>query len=186
MVTEDIIASQAAATATANKILVLMPEQLKQRENVLMLMFLNHRGNPLTKLQALYGFMDELYSFISQFVPCKKGCNHCCHIPVSISDLEIEFIKKQAKVRRTKSPLPLVDSPCPFLVKGACSIYKVRPFFCRQHVSLDATPMCCRVENANKIMLQRLHFTEVRKVYEMLLSKSGLGQIRDIREYSRR
>jgi Fe-S-cluster containining protein len=76
---------------------------------------------------------------------CSKGCSNCCRthktIPVyplelvgiswyvteKISGLVREIIKNQLKNYNE-------NSPCPFLVEGACSIHPMRPISCRQFI----------------------------------------------------
>ena len=161
-----------------------MPVLLKDQEAQFAKTYTRHKGNAFSKLQYLYEFMDDIYGFVGKFVPCKRGCIHCCHMPVSISELEIEFISKQANVKRSKRRLSIndTDSPCPFLKKGACAIYKVRPFVCRQYVMLDETSKWCHVDVCNKIKLTQLKFTEITEFYDQLLHDCGKGKRLDIRE----
>lgn len=180
----DVIASQLKAKATAEKIEHIMPAALKAKEEQFASTYLKHKGNSLSKLQYLYDFMEEIYGFVGNFIPCKKGCTHCCHIPVSISVLEAEYITKYTKNKQANTKLPIVekDTPCPFLIKGACSIYETRPFVCRQHVMLDDTPKWCHINVCNEIKLTQLQFTEIREFYNSLLYDSKKGSRLDIRE----
>ena len=63
-----------------------LPPYLKLQEEQLVARFMKHNGNPFSKLHSLYEFMEELFEFVQKFSPCKKGCSHCCHIEVSISE----------------------------------------------------------------------------------------------------
>lgn len=158
------------------KIITLLPPDLKWREEQLLSTFTRHQGNSLSKLKDLYSFIDEINSFVAKYTPCKKGCNHCCHIPVSVSSLEIEYIQTKIRKLRRNAPRANVkdyNSPCPFLVKGACSIYDVRPFYCRSHTALTANSFWCHPDRCNQISLTRLRFTEIDKVFEQLLFESG-------------
>lgn len=178
----EVEASQLKAKETFEKIGRLMPIALKDQEEQFAKTYTKHKGNAFSKLQYLYDFMDDISTFVGNCVPCKKGCTHCCHIPVSISELEIEYITKQTKIKRSKISQAINDSPCPFLKKGACSIYKVRPFVCRQHVMLDESPKWCHLDVCNEITITQLKFTEVDKFYVLLLHDCGKNNRLDIRE----
>ncbi len=93
---------------------------------------------------------------------CAKGCAYCCRgYPISVHSLaEARLALEEAK--RTYTPrafkklrediyrqfretryLTTIDAfnqlklPCPFLVKGACSVYEARPISCRTCISND-------------------------------------------------
>jgi len=180
----EVEASQLKAKATVEKIERLMPIVLKDQEEQFAKTYTKHKGNAFSKLQYLYDFMDDIYGFVGKFIPCKKGCIHCCHIPVSISELEVDFMTKLTNTKRSKtnSRVTDTDSPCPFLKNGACAIYKARPFVCRQHVMLDETSRWCHIDVCNEITLTQLQFTEIRGFYNNLLYDSGKESRLDIRE----
>jgi len=93
-------------------------------------------------------------------VACQAGCDHCCYQPVGLTPPEALAIA--AHLRQTLTPEALLvlaarlaervretrglssaerfspDHPCPFLARGQCSIYEVRPLACRGMNSLDA------------------------------------------------
>lgn len=80
---------------------------------------------------------------------CKKGCSHCCHIPVSIGIVEAEIISKalgqKLTTKHQHSEAPIIGTPCTFLKSNTCSIYQVRPLICRTHMSMDVDDLLCRL-----------------------------------------
>ena len=104
-------------------------------------------------------------------VTCKKGCSHCCYMPVSANKMEVglilEYIKEE-KVEfstermnkqinfekgRYKNPEnfspadwvknPIEDRKCMFLTdEGLCSIYSVRPLECKGHFVVSPVEQC--------------------------------------------
>ena len=95
-------------------------------------------------------------------VACRSGCNYCCHSQVNIIPIEAllisAFIKTDFTVTQVSalnaeiSQIHLLtagktleqlyaikgDLPCLFLMKGKCSIYKMRPSICRSWNSFDS------------------------------------------------
>ena len=123
-----------------------LPKKLVKMEESLLGKISKHQGNVLTKLGELYGFMDELYTFVNRFTPCKKGCNYCCHYLVSVTNIEVAYIEHTTKIRLLKKLFPSNDFhgyPCPFLKNGICGIYQSRPFVCRRHVTMCQTSIWC-------------------------------------------
>lgn len=108
-------------------------------------------------LWKLSNFADGIQRSLSEFTPCKKGCSHCCHIPVMVSSFEAERIARATKKVMNKDageslttaigrPLATFTRvPCPFLKDSECSIYSIRPMHCRLHNSLAQTSELCNV-----------------------------------------
>lgn len=162
-----------------------LPRKLMIREKNLVKNFRKKHETPIAKLQKLYFFMDELYDFVAKFTPCKLGCTACCHIPVYISGLDIEYIEQATGIKRMSGfPVSLSNEAtgCPFLLNNSCTIYAVRPYVCRSHFAFDKNSGWCQIDVCHKVNLSGLRFSEVKKTYEEIVFESGLEKWVDIRE----
>lgn len=181
---ENIELSRIEAEKQQQWLFSIIPKELQKRENELTFTFSQHRGNSLSKLHDLYCFVDEVLKYVAEVTPCKKGCDYCCKMPVSVSLLELEYMKKNVKKLRNRLGSTNLDtnSPCPFLNKGTCSVYEFRPFHCRKHVAFTPTSFWCHPDRCHSVKLPLLGMTELTKVYDHLLLEAGmLGRMIDIR-----
>lgn len=160
------------------------PLKLIKKEDNLPKRIRKVRGDHFKKLTTLYRDVDEIFNHINKFTACSKGCSSCCHIPVSISELEVLHIENQTgiKAKITSSSQNIHGQPCPFLRERACSIYEHRPLVCRKHVSLASTAYWCSIERSNELDQTMLNLTGVNEALEELLTCSGMGKIFDIRQ----
>lgn len=111
-------------------------------------------GPPRAVLTRLQRLIDDAMRLAKPFIACRAGCDHCCHIPLIISDVEAEMIGRVVGRRPKKLPagyrapelheLPQERlAPCPFLKARRCSIYADRPLSCRLYHSLDVDSLMC-------------------------------------------
>jgi len=90
---------------------------------------------------------------------CHEGCTHCCNLRVYAAPFEVlliaKHIEKHFSAERRSEVLSALEThvaalskitreghvrmntPCPLLSRGICSIYPLRPFRCRAYYSLD-------------------------------------------------
>ena len=182
---ENLEVAKENARKTYAAIVESISPSLVQKENQFVEALERHKGNGFTKLRYLFDFLERLYGAVSRFTPCKKGCNSCCHYPVSISDLEIAFIEQGTGVKRSKAYGEKRDYsgvPCPFLKGGACGIYEFRPFVCRTHVALTRTAYWCAPNRCQVKEFPMLRFSEVDKGFLSLASVEGNLTSHDIRQ----
>ena len=138
-------------------------------------------------LRKLYTFMDELYGYVQNYTPCRKGCSFCCFIPISITELDVFFIERSLRIPRNEKKLAILpETPCPFLVSNSCSIYMYRPFVCRKNVTFDNSPKWCHVKVGANAAMPTAQFNSIDWAYYHLVNASGADKIYDIREIFRK
>jgi Fe-S-cluster containining protein len=165
-------------TSNCKKAIANIPVHLEKMESLLPEKLKSSKISPVKKLARLYEAMDIMAEYFDGFTACSSGCSNCCHYPVTVSSIEADFIKKNEKIRFNKNPPENTPSkykgvPCVFLKGGRCSIYKSRPFACRNMVSMAKTDKICDVRYAfdnNLPMLAQLGF---KKSYDMIRIESG-------------
>ena len=112
--------------------------------------------------EAVDSFINERLKS-SRFKPtCKKYCRACCHLQMSITQLEAEhlvkyikkenilidheLLKKQALLNLSDQDwwqLPKEKKKCVFLSdEGLCKVYKARPLECRIHLVVSPKENC--------------------------------------------
>jgi Fe-S-cluster containining protein len=132
---------------------------------------IRNKSEALKALEELYQVFDGFIEPFSTYAPCKIGCKACCNLIVEIFPIEAELIRQyilqnfdkeqlRATLERTnnnyssylKYQKTYGDSmdeylkkniPCSFLsTEGVCTIYKVRPFNCRNHIVFSEPSNC--------------------------------------------
>lgn len=105
---------------------------------------------------AFWAIVDEMTAVNGDDVACQRGCNHCCHVQVLMTQDEAEVIGKRIG-RKPRQPSKFngrkdvetfdwgYHNPCTFLVDGECSIYENRPMPCRIHYSVDVDALMCEL-----------------------------------------
>lgn len=160
-----------------------MPEHLNKKEEKLLKSLRASKRNATDKLLKLYAFQEELEPHISKHAACRRGCSHCCHMPVSISEVEVKYIEKSTGIKRAKELISdiKIDSPCPFLEGDECSIYSSRPFACRSHFAMTSDNTYCKVEYRDKYEMTLIKNHDVELGYiDIVLSEGEM--YRDIRQ----
>lgn len=116
---------------------------------------------------------DMVGNAAAPHVPCRSGCNHCCHIPVSVTETEARIIAREtgrrlaqpepgavveidahddpaanlARAHEATEGAPYSGTPCTFLDQegGGCAIYQHRPMACRHQISVDSDALLCQL-----------------------------------------
>ncbi len=181
----DLKVEQDFAQMNYEKLVANMPVQISQREEKAFERITKAKLNPSRKLESLYKMMDEMYQYVQGFTPCRKGCAGCCHIAVTVSEVEIRHIERVTKNKRLKVPLPrerFHGKPCVFLNEGKCSIYTARPYVCRRHTALTKTSHWCDPSRSLEASLPLLKFSSFQSAFEHIRLEDGNKFTSDIRQ----
>jgi len=115
-------------------------------------------ARPVIRLKEVLSTADQIFDHAGKFAACARGCGHCCHVSVPITQFEANYMGENLGIK----PVELKQSvkhelneygshtPCPFLKNGECSIYEFRPLTCRMHMNFDSDNYWCLHENWNK------------------------------------
>lgn len=166
------------ATTNAELVIARMPINLNEMEVNLPAKLRASKLNPLKKLSRLYEAMDKMAEYLHDFTACSSGCSNCCHYPVSVSSVESEYIRKNEAVKFNKNASTPNTSihkgvPCIFLEGDKCSIYRSRPFACRNYVSIAATNKSCDVKYAFEYSLPIIALSGFKEAYDSIRIQSG-------------
>ena len=123
---------------------------------------------------------------------CIKGCNHCCHQRVEVTDFEalvLSHVVVQRPELRERLEQDTGDA-CPFLVDEECSVYDFRPAVCRAAASPDAELCRRRFRLGEQLPSQRTRSSRLTVVMAAavdaavnhLLGKESKSQYAEIRE----
>ncbi|MFS2106120.1 YkgJ family cysteine cluster protein [Ralstonia sp. Ralssp135] len=142
------------------------------------------------KLRKIYALVDKLVDAAGPFVACRRGCSDCCHINVNITEVEAQLIEEQTGrgYKRLSTPVrhpadKFTGVPCPFLADGACSIYSVRPFMCRHHLSFNLNAYWCAPERAHLAEMPMVSFGAAKEAHRSVTRLDGGGIHGDIRDF---
>lgn len=138
---------------------------------------------------------NEIAAMAMPVSPCKKGCSYCCYQAIVISSWEAAQIAKMTgrkivnfngRVHGKHSRQEVIEKykgePCPFLVNNECSIYTVRPFICRTHISAADDSFLCDIENNANVKVPYFNFGELNMIQGYLFVGANC-KFGDIREF---
>lgn len=152
----------------------------------------NEPGDLLGYMTTAYKLIDKVNSeFVSKYASCSRGCSSCCRMDVQITSFEAQYISNatgipgvpQGQLTRGHK------TACPFMSQvGECTIYAVRPLFCRTyHVLSD--PQQCAVLGAPVAQYGSIESGMGNAVFHGMATwvhfqnHQAEGEIKDIRDF---
>lgn len=174
---------QESALANCKRLVEELPAKLIKKEFSIANRLEQAKISPLKKLEAIYELLGEIGAYVAPSTPCRKGCSSCCHIAVTISEIEVQYIEAHTKYKRLKQTQPAEEfhgQACPFLKNNSCSIYPARPFVCRRHHSLAPSPEWCAPEKSYAGEFPQLKSSELEKAFDSLRVSSPVWDIRQV------
>jgi Fe-S-cluster containining protein len=167
-----------------------LAESLREKEDRIAKEMRLTNSSAISKLTKIYALVDELGAAATGFVACRNACSSCCHMNVMISAVEAKQI--EAATGRTRVALSssrvhdmaeFSGQPCPFLKNASCSIYDVRPFACRKHVSFDTTSYWCHPERSHLREMPLMRFEGAEAAFFDVTERDKKGVFADIRDF---
>ncbi len=150
-------------------------------------------ARPVIKLVEVLNTADKIFDYAGKFAACARGCGHCCHVSVPITEFEAHYMGDKLGIKPlevTQSKRPDLknfgsSTPCPFLKEGECSIYEVRPLTCRMHMNFDVDNYWCLHENWQKpeAEIPRPTIEPLEQAYHQLMSQTKQQIVADIRDF---
>lgn len=144
------------------------------------------------KIYLMRDLAAELAKATKGAVPCKAGCNHCCHMATLVSVQEAKLIAKETGLKLTlprkynefaRYRRDFEGVPCPMLKDNKCSVYSSRPFACRIHYVMDRDNMLCEIRPGELIRAPHLNVNEYEASYTAAFGDPLAMRYADIREY---
>ena len=130
-------------------------------------------------------------------IACHKGCATCCTLRVTATAPEILLIARYIHwlepqdsrmnlAKRAAKANPFIQGlneaqrvklrrPCPFIIKGVCMIYPVRPLACRGHACYDKR--ACIDAALGKV--ERIPISEPHSIFRSLIQNAMQSALRD-------
>ena len=113
----------------------------------------------LDRRDEIIGIADRLSRTITPHTACARGCSECCHMSTTLSGYEAGKIgrflgREPRRLGRKVGANPglaeelrkrFTGMPCPFLERGRCTVYPVRPIACRIHHTMMDDESSCRM-----------------------------------------
>lgn len=184
------IAAAATARANLSAAIAAIPPALDQVDSGLPHALAHTNASTRVRLGRIYSVVEEAAAIVAPHAACRRGCDSCCRMDVSITSLEADRLAAASgrRIRRpppaaSRAPARFAGVPCPFLQDGACSVYEARPFACRSHFAFTATSYWCAPERALTVEMPLLSLGGAKMAYQQLAAALPSPGFADIRDY---
>jgi len=155
-----------SATYRRSQFIHAIPPALSAKEDNAQDQLASENSSSRSKLRKIYNLMTEIVQVAEPYVACQKGCSSCCKMNVTLSEVEAKYIEAEKGIKaerlsgsRRHDQNQFIGIPCPFLKEDVCSIYDVRPFACRKHLSFDTSPYWCEPERSQEVEIIVMEWT---------------------------
>ncbi|SAI73123.1 Flagellin N-methylase [Bordetella ansorpii] len=166
----------------------------------LLLVRASHANAPRQRTVLLHRAASTWAEPLMAQAACRRGCAHCCHLPLLITSAEARLLA-EANARPMTMPakaIPLRDlldadvlenldaregktTPCPFLgAEGQCTSYAQRPAACRTHINLDDDDLLCRIVEGETV---HAPYADARPLQALILMLQQDEFLADVREF---
>jgi Fe-S-cluster containining protein len=175
-----------------------VPPELKKHVVTLPKRIKEISARPVIRLKEVLSTADQIFDHAGKFAACERGCGHCCHVSVPITQFEAIYMGENIGILPIKQKQTVKHelneygshTPCPFLNQGECSIYEFRPLTCRMHMNFDMDNYWCLHENWNKpeAEIPRPTIQPIIDAYHTLISNVEpiMADIRDFFPHGKR
>lgn len=108
---------------------------------------------------------------------CKAGCDRCCHVDLTVFDLEAAPIREALSalpddIREAVRSQASQSEHCAMLLRGRCAVYEQRPMICRSH----GAPLLVESEGEAHVENCVLNFTQSDPPRASLLRLEAINQ----------
>lgn len=140
--------------------------------------------------QKIDNFFNDKSTKFSNQIQCKVKCDQCCHVDLSIFEIEKQnilewcdqldsislnelIVKLKTQQEKGKDLFGNLVEPCVFLFDGQCSIYAARPTLCRT----QGLPMIRKDEYEASLDCCPLNFVDVEIEIEDCLATDTVNLV---------
>lgn len=167
-----------------------IPKELNEREDAIRKVLSRENSSSRSKLKKVYNLMNEIIEVAKPFTACGKGCSDCCNQNVMISETEAKFITEAISTQPIQLESSIIHDEkkflgvaCTFLKNNACSIYDVRPYTCRKHLSFDEDAYLCHPSRSIEHKSPMIVFSEAEGAMTDIGRYVSGGVFADIRDF---